>query len=135
MFLHLLNDTQQKAFLALAKQFVEADSTLSDEEHNLLELMYAETGLDFDAELPEGDVDTLLNAFTSRQARAAVLLELIGTGHADQEFSAQENEFVRNAAAQLGISEAEVRAMESWVERQLALAQEAERFWTHGPAA
>ena len=52
MFLHLFNNAQQTAFLALARQFIEADSKLSDEEHNLIELMYAEMGLDFDTELP-----------------------------------------------------------------------------------
>jgi uncharacterized tellurite resistance protein B-like protein len=130
MFLHILNDTQQKAFLALAKQFIEADQHLAEEERNLLELMYAETGQDMDEELPSGGIDALLPAFDSRQARAAVLLELIGVGHADQSFHADESAFIRKVAAGLGVGEDEVRRMESWVERQLALAQEAERFWS-----
>ena len=130
MFLHILNDTQQKAFLALAKQFIESDSKLSDEEHNLLELMYAETGQDFDMEPPTGDVETLLQAFDTRQARAAVLLELIGVGHADNEFHAEENAFVRKVAQSFGTPEQEVREMESWVTRQMALAQEVEKFWS-----
>ena len=129
MFLHILNDTQQRAFLALARQFIEADSKLSDEEHNLLELMYAEAGFDFDEELPEGDRAALLPAFDTPQSRAAVVLELIGVGHADNEFHATESEFVRSVAASLGVPEARVQQMENWVERQLALAQEAEQFW------
>jgi hypothetical protein len=129
MFLHLLNDTQQTAFLALAKQFIEADDVLSDEEHNLLELMYAEMGRDFETELPEGDADSLAAAFDSRQARAAVLLELIGVGHADNDFSAKESELIRNLAGQFGVAEEEVIRMEGWVQRQLALAQEVEGFW------
>lgn len=162
MFLHLLNDTQQKAFLALAKQFIEADSHLSDEEHNLLELMYAETGQNFtplpsnlteeldrlfaigdepgaegvetapaeETSLPEGDLETLAAAFDTTQSRSVVLLEIIGVGHADADFSPEENDFVRRLATAFGIPEAKVGAMESWVTRQMALAQEVEQFWT-----
>ena len=129
MFLHLLNETQQTALLAIAKQFIEVDRHLADEEQNLLELMYAESGLDFDTELPQGDVASLLPAFDTRQAKAAALLEIIGVGHADQTFHGDESAFVRKMAQGLGIAEDEVRRMESWVERQLQLAQEAERFW------
>jgi hypothetical protein len=129
MFLHILNEDQQKAFLALAKQFVECDSKLSDEEQNLLELMYAESGLDFEAELPQGNVESLLGAFDSRQAQAAALLELIGVGHADQSFDAEESAIIRQAAKTWGFPEDRVARMESWVEKQLALAQEAESFW------
>lgn len=129
MFLHLLSDTQQKSFLALAKQFVETDRELSLSEHNLLELMYAESGLPFETDLPEGDRAALLAPFDSRQAKAAVVLELIGVGHADQEFSAEESAFINDVAKALGISCDEVKAMEVWVEKQLGLAQEAESFW------
>ena len=129
MFLHVLNDTQQKAFLGLAKQFIECDSSLSDEEQNLLELMLAETGLSFDEEIPPSDPETLASTFDTKQARSAVLLELIGVGHADNEFHADESPFIRDVASRLGVSHDDVMKMESWVERQLALAQEAEAFW------
>jgi uncharacterized tellurite resistance protein B-like protein len=130
MFLHILNDTQQTAFLALARQFIAADQRLSAEEQNLLELAYAETGQDFDVELPTGDLDSLLQPFDSAQSKAAVLLELIGMGHADNEFHADESRLLREVAEGLGVPEAKVRAMEAWVERQLALAQEVEGFWS-----
>ncbi len=164
MFLHLLNDTQQKAFLALAKQFIEADRHLADEEQNLLELMYAETGQSFgpadghlaaeldrlfhigdeDSEAPEAeveaaapadpdlsgsDIEDLASFFNTEQARSVVMLEIIGVGHADNDFSPEENEFVGRLASAFGMREEKVRAMESWVTRQLALAQEVEQFW------
>ena len=129
MFLHILTETQQKAFLALAKQFIEVDTRLSEEEQNLLELMLAETGLSFDAELPEGNAEELLGAFDTKQARAAVLLELIGVGHADNEFHAEESHFIQKAGRAFGVSDADLQAMESWVTRQMRLAQEVERFW------
>jgi tellurite resistance protein len=129
MFLHLLNDSQQRAFLALAKQFVEADQNLSDEEHNLLELLWAETGQDFDTELPEGDVETLAAAFDGKQVKAAVLLELITVGHADDEFHPEESAFIDRLAAALGVDAAKVKEMDGWVTRQVQLAREVEKFW------
>lgn len=129
MFLHILTDTQQRAFLVLAREFIEADQYLAAEEQNLLELMWAETGQPFGPELAEGDRATLLAAFDTRQAQAAVLLELIGVGHADSEFHAQESQFIHDAAAKFGVPAERVRAMENWVERQLALARDVEQFW------
>jgi len=135
MFLHLLNDDQQKAFLALANQFIQSDNVLADEEHNLLELMYAETGQSFETELPEGDVSALLAAFDTRQARAAVLLELIGVGHADDAFQPEENAFVRRVAESFGVSQGDLDRMEDWVKRQLRLAQDVQQFWAEPAAA
>ena len=66
--------------------------------------------------------------FDSRPTRAAALLEIIGIGHADNEFHPEESGFVRKMASSFGLSDGDVQAMESWVERQLALAQEAERL-------
>lgn len=129
MFLHLLNDSQQRAFLALAKQFVEADAKLSDEEHNLLELMWAETGQDFDLELPTDDFETLAAAFPNRQAKAAVLLELISAGHADEEFHSEESAFIERLAGAFEINDADLKSMDEWVTRQLELAREVEKFW------
>lgn len=135
MFLHILNDSQQKAFLALAQQFIAADSQIAEEEQNLLELMHAEMNLEFDAELPESDLAGLLAAFDTRQARVAALLELIATGHADSNFHPEESAFIHQAATAWGIPEAEVARMESWIQRQQSLIAEAESFWLEPAAA
>jgi len=129
MFLHLLNDSQQRAFLSLAKQFVEADAKLSDEEHNLLELMWAETGQDFDQELPTDDFETLAAAFSNRQTKAAVLLELLSAGHADSEFHPEESAFIERLSGAFEFDAAELKSMDEWVQRQLDLAREVSKFW------
>lgn len=134
MFLHILNDSQQKAFLALAKQFIEADSEIAEEEQNLLELMHAEMNQEFDVELPGGGPSELFAAFDTRQAQVAALLELIATGHADNNFDPAESEFIHEAAAAWGIPQEEVARMESWIQRQQSLIAEAESFWAE-PAA
>jgi hypothetical protein len=129
MFLHLLTEPQQIALLALAKQFVEADEKLSDEEHNLLEMLLAESGLPFDVELPDGDIPSLAAPLDNRQVRAAAVLEIIGIGHADGTFCAPESEFVKTLAGKFDIDNATVAKMDEWVVRQMNLAQEARQFW------
>lgn len=129
MFLHILNDRQQRAFLALAQRFVEADSHLSSEERNLLELMRAEMGLSFDDEIPSADTRELLQAFDTGQARAAVVLELLGVGHADEHFSPEESALLNEVAQSFGITPEKLARFDDWVQRQLALAREAEEFW------
>jgi tellurite resistance protein len=128
MFLHILNDRQQRAFLALAKQFIEADRNLSQGEQNLLELMYAETNLPFETELPSGEPAELLKEFDSPQSRTAAVIELVGVGHADDEFHPEENAFLRKVAGALGVSDQRLAQIEDWVQRQLRLAQEAEQL-------
>lgn len=129
MFLHLLNDTQQRAFLALANQFIAADSTLAEAESNALELMMAEMNFNFDEEPPRGSISELAAAFDSRQARAAALLELIALGHADASFHPDEDAFVRELASHFGVAPGELQRMDDWVRRQEALAAEVQQFW------
>lgn len=128
MFLHTLTDDQQTAFLSLAKQFIAADQTLSSEEHNQLELAMAEVGWDFDEEVPDMEMDAIVAEFDTPTAQKVALLELIGIGHADAHFHPDENAFVVKVGARWGIGEDVVRKLESWVQRQLALAAEAEEL-------
>ena len=128
MFLHTLTEDQQTAFLSLAKQFIAADKTLSGEEHNQLELAMAETGWDFDEEVPVMTLDDIVARFDTPTSQRVALLELVGIGHADAEFHPDENAFVVDIAARWGIGEPVVRKLEHWVQRQLALAHEAEEL-------
>ncbi|MBM3458834.1 MAG: hypothetical protein FJX77_09930 [Armatimonadetes bacterium] len=129
MFVHTLNDAQQTALLALAQRFVHADARLAESERNLLELLAAEAGRNPADEIPEQTMDSLLAAFDTRQARAVAVLELIGVGHADDHFCPAESLALSEIAGGLGFNGQEVQAMESWVQRQLALAQEVAQFW------
>jgi hypothetical protein len=128
MFLHILNDRQLSAFLSLAKQFIAADEQLSSEESNHLELMMAETGWNFDEEVPDRPFEEAAAEIDSGRARKVTLLELIGVGHADDEFHPAENAFINTLAERWGVPAEEVAQMESWVQRQLALAREAEEL-------
>jgi hypothetical protein len=128
MFLHILTLDQQTAFLALAKKFIATDEVLSSDEHNQLELAMAETGWDFDEEVPDMAIEDIVALFDTPTSRRVALLELIGIGLADQEFHPNENAFVCDLASRWGMDTGIVPKLQSWVERQLQLAREGEEL-------
>jgi len=128
MFLHILTDRQQAAFLSLARQFIEADQALSDEESNHLELMMAETGWDFDEEVPVRPLEELVPEFDTPTSRRVALLELIAVGHADEHFHPDEDAFVRDLAGRWDVNAAEVARLEGYVQKQIALIAEAQEL-------
>jgi hypothetical protein len=130
MFLHNLSQAQKEAFLSLARAFMETDTKVTGEEEQMLSLMKREMGLAPDAAGMAGSRSEWLALFDSRPSQAAVLLEIIGLGHADSEFSTAESAFVQEIADAFGIDHAELLAMENWVVRQVALAREAAAFFS-----
>lgn len=66
-----------------------------------------------------------LSAFRSRKSKVSVLLELIGIGHIDGQYSAPESRFIRMVAKAFGISLLEITALENWTLRLTSLTREA----------
>lgn len=134
MFLHHLTKPQKKAFLPLALEFIAVDQHRNSAELHLLDQMKREMGIPVgeSTEPPAEPVDRkqLAKAFDDRRSRAVVLLELIGLGYADGEFTDREYAFIRDLAQAIGVSKGERLAMENWVVRQLELFREATEFWT-----
>jgi hypothetical protein len=130
VFLHDFSSEQKMVFTSLAKQLIEADGMIHEDEKELLYLLGHEMGIDVDAVLhsPLLTKVDLVDLFNTRRARAAVLLELIGLGYSDANFNAAESEFLVNLAEKFGFSQAELSSMDSWVIRQIALVKEAEQI-------
>lgn len=133
MFLHLLNPSQQEAFLSLALELVEIDGDFSASEKAHLERFFAETKLPFSLSAIEKATPKtrplLLERFTSQQAKVCLLLELIGLGYADGNYCESEQAMIADLARGLGLHEAEVAQFQDWVKRFFLLFQEATFFW------
>jgi uncharacterized tellurite resistance protein B-like protein len=126
MFLNRLTDVQQGTLLSLSMQLMVADGKQQPEEIALLDGLrrqMAPTVMPF--QVRNEDLPSL---FGSRPARIALMLELLGMALVDSEYHATEQTFVTTIANVLGVSEAELSDMESWVRRQFALVREAEQF-------
>jgi uncharacterized tellurite resistance protein B-like protein len=128
MFLHALEPAEVHAFLGIAKHLIDADGRRDDAELRMLRFAEAETGVgaaDVPSCAPSASVAQVVR---TRRSRRAVLLELLGLAYADGEYHPHEREVIRAVSALFDVGDAELVKMEDWVQRQIALAAEANRF-------
>ncbi len=130
MFLNNLSETEKKAFLTLAKEFILVDGVLSPEEEELVRIMKAEMGIS--EGFPEGEKShqELFSLFNSRKSRISALIEMEGLGYANMEYHVQEKEFIKEMAETFGITADELDTIDEWVVRQVALLYEAHELWS-----
>ena len=126
MFLNNLSEEQQQAFLKIVHEFVNVDG-VEPEEEALMETYCRETGLSTD-DVAEQPVPQLLSLFETRRSRVSMMLELIGLGHIDQDFSENEQEYLRRFLEEFGWAESEFDILENWVLREIALMQDADEL-------
>jgi hypothetical protein len=129
MFLHYLNESEKKAFLTLAKEFILVDGELSHEEEHLMTIMKAEMGIQHG--YPDGQISRteLFRMFENRRSQIAAIIEMQGLGYANMEYHTQEKSFVQEMADSFGLTEDELAEIDDWVVRQVALLYEANEFW------
>ena len=133
MFLHHFDEEEKKVFLQIARHFVEVDGFFSQEEKDLFERFSRDMGVLPDP-LMMGNLDretrhALYRRFSDRRAQASALLELIGLGHADGDYSAPEREMIAEMAEVMGFEKGRIEAMEAWVKTSLMHYVQAEEFW------
>lgn len=128
MFLNRLTDEEKRSFLGLADAFVRCDDELSEQETALIQCLEAEAGVSKSEVPADTDPITYARALKSRSSRVCVLLELIGLGHADSDYSTAESQFVRRLINEWGMSEVELAVLENWVLRLLAVMEEAQNL-------
>ena len=125
MFLASLTEPQKEAFLSLASKFIASDGKLQIDELNMLTLMKHEMELSAVNQPIDEPMETLYAYFDTHKTKVIALLELVGLGHADNEYDTTESEFIRAMAHSLGFTDEDVLVYENWVQRQLALTREA----------
>jgi hypothetical protein len=126
MFISNLSSKQQSVFLGLAKQLIESDKNIAPEETALLTTLQTQMGAGVSPS--NATLDDLNAIYECKRSKASMILELLGLAHADQDYHVTEKDFMKQVANACGVSENELRDMESWVVRQLALVREAAQF-------
>jgi uncharacterized tellurite resistance protein B-like protein len=125
MFLNLLSNDEKRAFAVLAAKMIEADGIVIDREAAALSALRAEMGMTEKSGSGDATVDDLAAVFSSRRSKVAALLELIGLGYSDTDFSVTESSLVAKTAASMGLSEYDVSRLEGWVRKHVALIRQA----------
>lgn len=127
MFLNLLNDTQKRAFLAMATKVVMADGGVMPEEDVTLAIRRAEMGGGVTAPPDQifGPSDT--DVFDSRRSQTIALIELYVLAYSDAKFHPDERPILDDLRKTWGFGDDEVADIEAWAQRQAPLSVEA---WT-----
>lgn len=136
MFLYKLNLEEKRAFLKLAREFIEVNGAISTEEEIFLKRYFEEMGFDKDDPITpprEGEREVLLKSFSTMRSRVSVLLEIIGLGYANRAYCPQEQVFIQELADAFQISAQRLARLEHWVERLFGMLDEAESFWQGRP--
>ena len=123
MFVQYLSERQQAILLHYAQEILRADGIVEAVERAHLEILLAQVKPGVEPE--DLSMEDVAGAFDVREGRIAFLLELIGTAHADKDYSPGEFALVMQLAEALGLGADDVARAESWVKRQLLLVDEA----------
>lgn len=124
MFLHTLNDAEREAFLALARNYIQADQKVSFQEEAMLKQLCLEIGLAPEHDLPSHPRAYWLAQIVRRRARISALFELLALVNADKNFHVRERELVFETATAWGITNAELEKMSTWHDRLAELVGE-----------
>ena len=132
MFLNELSHDQRRAFLVLARQIIDADDRLTLAEVEVLDRLYAETGMDAenaDAPSAAGDLNFL---YPTERTRAVVLVELLMVAFSDGILHPREEQAIFKIASRLQIDQGSWSSILEWAHRYAVLAEEARRFGRGG---
>ena len=123
MFLNLLDSDEKKAFAELAEKMIQADGLVIGREEAALAALKAEMGVSNDG--GGRSVDELAGVFHSWRSKIAALLELIGLGYSDVNFSVNEQSLVDEVARHMGLTRDDVEKTEAWVRDHVSLIRRA----------
>jgi hypothetical protein len=124
MFLNLLEDDEKRAFAELAEKMIDTDGIVVGREASALAALKAEMGMAGD-ESSESSIRELAWVFSSRSSKIAALLELIGLGYSDTNYSVTERSLVTQVADAMGVNADELAHIEGWVKRHVELVKQA----------
>ena len=124
MFVHNVNSDQQSALLYLARVVAEADGNSDELQTTMVEILKAQSNAD--VEMKETQISELATLFSTEREKCSLLLELLGIVLANNEYHQNERSLIAEYADVLGVSNTKLFELENWVQRQLALSQEAE---------
>lgn len=127
MFLRDLNETQQKLFLGIARDLIEADNNISSQEKAMIAALSVEMGQQELIRNPADD--TIRDFFPDKISRTAVMLELIGLSACDGDYSVEEDKIIRKIQKIFAMSDEQIKAYRDWVKKLYTTYGEAAVFF------
>lgn len=130
MFLHTLNLSERKSFLALAIHLVHSDGEFAQTEEQRLRALRREMALPADTEIPDDPIGPLPEPFSSRESRTKVVLALLELAYIDGVFDPRERAMIKEIGTRFSMSTDELNRLEDWTVRLSQLMAEAQDLWS-----
>ncbi|WP_412500227.1 TerB family tellurite resistance protein [Vibrio cyclitrophicus] len=127
MFIQHLNDEQQAALYHFSKELIAADGYVDERETLLLDGIIAQCNNSADLE-QKFDIKQIPEIFSEKAQKMAFLIELVGVAYADQVIEENEDNLIKNVAEALSVELSLINELKDWVQRQMTLVFEAEKF-------
>ncbi|MEQ6345463.1 TerB family tellurite resistance protein [Vibrio cyclitrophicus] len=127
MFIQHLNDEQQAALYHFSKELIAADGYVDERETLLLDGIIAQCNNSADLE-QKFDIKQIPEIFSEKAQKMAFLIELVGVAYADQVIEENEDNLIKNVAEALSVEQSLIDELKDWVQRQMTLVFEAEKF-------
>lgn len=124
MFLNLLDNDEKHAFAELAEMMIKSDGLVIGREEAALASLKAEMGI-AGSPAEARSIEDLAGVFRSWRSKIAAMLELIGLGYADTNFSVDEKSMVHKLADHMGLTASELAEVEAWVREHVNLVRRA----------
>ncbi|MFZ5951678.1 MAG: hypothetical protein ACOYXC_13290 [Candidatus Rifleibacteriota bacterium] len=129
MFLKDFNEYQQKLFLGVAREMIDADMKVTDEEKRMIAALSAEMGQPEMIRNPGDDV--LKMYFPDKNSRVAMMLELIALSGCDGKFAEEEGAIINRLKKLFELSDEDLQGYMTWVKKLFATYGEAADFFEY----
>ncbi len=128
MFLRDFNENQQKLFLGIARELIEADGAINDQEKALIASLSQEMGQQELIRNPSDDV--ICDFFPDKFSRVAMMLELVGLSACDGNFSVEEDVIIQRLQKLFNMGDDQIDSYRNWVKKLHATYGEAATFFS-----
>jgi tellurite resistance protein len=117
MFLNVLEQQEQHAFLQLAHQVAYADGYINEMEAQLMMMYKHEIGLSEDTVFSEISLQELIAQFKSEASKNAAFIEILGLILTDGEYNDEERMIVSKIKEGFGFSLEKYEMCKAWVHK------------------
>ena len=132
MFLSELTKEERHVFLKLAFHLTTVDGEIDDLERKVLETYSFEADIHFSESdyktLDDATVISLAESIKDNKSKRIILIELFSLAYVNGEFHENEKRFMLTLSETFGLSDNEIKALESWSQRMVNLIDEGLRL-------
>jgi tellurite resistance protein len=117
MFLNVLNEQEQTAFMQLAHLVAIADGYIDEKESQMMTLYKQEIGKIGDIAFEEASLQDLITLFTTEESKNAAFIEILSLIMSDGVYSDEERAIAKDITIGFGFTQQKYERCKEWVRK------------------